>query len=78
MKIIESWVDTNNIIYAIVQYTKKGQIFYAGSEFGVRGIIEDESESSEEPVGYAISEFETLENARDSLLKAIDLLYSNP
>jgi len=76
MEIVESWEDHNGNNYAIVRYSKKEQQKYNQKEYEATW-LDDVTSSFPElnsfggSVGYRVAGFDTIEEARNYLLKGI-------
>jgi hypothetical protein len=78
MKIIESWEDHNGNYYAIVSYSKRDQKLCHQKEYEAMWTMGNELYPFGGSVGYGISDFDTVEQAQDFLLKGIALEDTNP
>lgn len=78
MKIIESWEDHQQNIYAIVKHSKKDQLKYQTKEYEAMWMIDNELYSFGGSVGYGIADFDTLVEAQEFLNKGISLEDTNP
>ncbi len=79
MRIIESWQDHCDNCYGIVKHSKRDQVKYHEREYEAVWADEDgELWSFGGTVGYTLADFDTLEAARDFLLKGISERDTNP
>ncbi len=83
MEIIESWEDHNVNCYAIVRYSKKEGKANNNKEYEALWMDERTSPSPElwsfgGTVGFRVADFDTIEEARDFLLRGISEYDQDP
>jgi hypothetical protein len=69
MKIIESWEDYKDNVYAIVEYSEEERRKYNNKVYEAVWLDDGELNSFAGTVGYRIAEFDSIEEAQDFLLK---------
>jgi hypothetical protein len=78
MEIIESWEDHNSNVYAIVKYSEEERREFNNKKYEALWLDDRELNSFAGTVGYRITEFDSVEETQDFLLKGISEEDINP